>query len=323
MASASNHAYWPEMYTNQPIVSDQGFVPYTDTPKPRVFANVSPLDPQLFSTISEHADDLLAGRANAKYSPAEVAAWLDDLLFQTDHALTDIDPPHDAATRRLVEDAAIQSGIAHFFAAKLRAGLYFTLWQKAKSRDAGARAVESYNQARDAWSKMAVRAKSVYATDVSYGEIPQRRGHWTDRLAAIDADLAAMKMAVAAQPGGDDGAGLLAAIAQPPQRLMTQAHHVPVDHFAPGADLPLVLNGAGDVTARLFYRHVNHGERWRSMAMSQEGDSFRAAIPGAYTNSPYPLQYYFVLEKGAQSALYPGFNATLSNQPYFAVWKRG
>ena len=129
-----------EMYTNQPIVSDQGFVPYTDTPSPRVFANVSPLDPQLFSTITEHADDLLAGRANAKYSPAEVAAWLDDLLFQTDHALTDIDPPHDAATRRLVEDAAIQSGIAHFFSAKLRAGLYFALWQKAKSRDAGARA---------------------------------------------------------------------------------------------------------------------------------------------------------------------------------------
>ena len=59
------------------------------------------------------------------------------------------------------------------------------------------------------------------------------------------------------------------------------------------------------------------------MAMSQEGDTFRAAIPAAYTSSPYPLQYYFVLEKGAQAALYPGFNTTLSNQPYFAVWKRG
>ena len=185
------------MYTNQPIVSDQGFVPYTDTPKPRVFGYVSPLDPQLFSTIAEYVDDLLAARANAKYSPAEVAAWLDDLLFQTDHALTDIDPPHDAATRRLVEDAAIQSGIAHFFAAKLRAGLYFALWQKGKSRDAGARAIECYNQARDAWAKLAARAKSVYASDVSYGEIPQRRGHWMDRLAAIDADLAAMKAAVA------------------------------------------------------------------------------------------------------------------------------
>ena len=55
-------------------------MPYTDTPKPRVFGTTSPLDPQLFSTIIEHADDLLAGRANAKYSPAVGGAWLDDLL---------------------------------------------------------------------------------------------------------------------------------------------------------------------------------------------------------------------------------------------------
>jgi hypothetical protein len=323
LASASNHAYWPEMYTNQPIVSDQGFVPYSDTPKPRVFANVSPLDPQLFSTVSEHVDDLLAGRVNAKYSPAEVAAWLDDLLFQTDHALTDIDPPHDRETRRLLEDAAIQSGLAHFFAAKLRASLYFALWQKARSRDGGARAVEAYQQARDAWARLAERAKGIYVADVSYGAIPQRRGHWSDRLAAIDSDLMAMKTAIAAQPGGDDGAALVAAIAQPPKRLATEARHIPPERFAPGADLPVVLNGAGDASAQLFYRHVNQGERWLSMPMAQEGDTFRAAIPDAYTGSPYPLQYYFVLKKAAQSTLYPGFNTSFSNQPYFAVWKRG
>ncbi|HVW75601.1 MAG TPA: hypothetical protein VHC39_18325, partial [Rhizomicrobium sp.] len=274
LASASNHAYWPEMYTNQPIVSDQGFVPYSDTPKPRVFANVSPLDPQLFSTVSEHVDDLLAGRLNAKYSPAEVAAWLDDLLFQVDHALTDIDPPHDPETRRLVEDAAIQSGLAHFFAAKLRASLYFVLWQKANSRDAGARAIEAYQQAREAWARFAERAKGIYVADVSYGAIPQRRGNWSDRLAAIDADLAAMKTAIAAQPGGERGAAFLAAIAQPPKRLTTGARHIPPERFAPGTDLPVVLSGAGGVSAQLFYRHVNQGERWLSMPMAQEGDTF-------------------------------------------------
>lgn len=323
LPSASNHSLWYEMYTNQPIVEGPGFVPYSDTPQPRVFANVSPLDPQLFSTITEHVEDLLAGRANAKYSPAEVAAWVTGLLFESDRALTGIDLPHNAEMRRLVEDVAIQNGIARFFAAKLQAGLYFTLWQKAKSREAGVRAVEIYQQARDAWSKMAERARGIYSADVAYGSIPQRRGHWCDRLAAIDADLAAMKTAIAALPGEDDGVSLLAAIAQPPQRLTSQAHHIPPERFAPGADLPIVLNGAGDASARLFYRHVNHGERWRSMAMSQEGDTFRAAIPAAYTGSPFPLQYYFVLEKGPQAALYPGFNANFSNQPYFAVWQRG
>ena len=217
-----------------------------------------------------------------------------------------------------MEDVAIQAAIARFFAAKLHAGVYFILWQKTNSRDAGGQAVASYQQARNAWAKMAERAKGVYAAEVSYGQIPQRRGHWADRLAAIDADLEAMKSAVAAQPGSE-----LADPPQPPQRLATRAHHIPPERFAPGADLPVVLNGAGEATAQLFYRHVNHGERWRSMTMSQEGDTFRAAIPAAYTRSPYPLQYYFVLEKGAQATLYPGFNATFSNQPYFAVWRRG
>ena len=318
LPSASNHALWYEMYTNQPIVSDQGFVPYTDTPSPRVFANVSPLDPQLFSSISEHADDLLAGRANAKYSPGEVAVWLDQLAGQAEPALAALDAAKDGQARRLAEDAAIQAAIARFFAVKLRAGLHFTLWRKVKSRDDGRLAVENYQQARDVWAKMAQRARGVYAADVSYGEIPQRRGHWSDRLAAIDSDLAAMKSAIAAEPGSES-------VDPPPQqqRLVTQAHHIPPERFAPGADLPIVLDGAGDVSARLFYRHVNHGERWLSMAMSQEGDTYRAAIPAAYTSSPYPLQYYFALEKGAQAALYPGFNASLSNQPYFAVWKRG
>ena len=318
LPSASNHALWYEMYTNQPIASDKGFVPYTDTPSPRVFANVSPLDPQLFSSISEQVDNLLAGRANAKYQPTEVADWLERLAGEAEASLAALGTPGDGQDRRLTEDVVIQAALARFFAAKLRAGVHFVLWQKTNSRDDGSHAIESYQLARDVWARMAERARTVYAADVSYGKIPQRRGHWSDRLAAIDSDLAAMKSVIAAQPGS-----ATADPPTPPQRLMTQTHHIAPERFQPGADLPIVLNGAGDVSVRLFYRHVNHGERWLSMAMSQEGDTFRAAIPAAYTSSPYPLQYYFVLEKGAQAALYPGFNATFSNQPYFAVWKRG
>ncbi|HEY2008149.1 MAG TPA: hypothetical protein VGH23_04115 [Rhizomicrobium sp.] len=322
LASASNHAYWPEMYTNQPIVSESGFVPYTDTPKPRVFANASPLDPQLFSTITEHVDDLLAARASAKYSPAEVAMWLDQLATESEEAVAALGMPQQTEARRLIEDSAIQTSIARFFAAKIRSALLFTIWRKNSEGATGGAALLHYKKARAIWAAMGERAKAVYAADVSYGEIPQRRGHWSDRLAAMDADMDAMAKlvgtyAVAAEFGPTTPSTI------PAPRLMTPTHHIPPERFAPGADLPIVLDGAGDASARLFYRHVNHGERWQSMAMSQEGDSFRAAIPGAYTNSPYPLQYYFVLTKGTQAALYPGFNNTLSNQPYFAVWKRG
>ncbi|HWX90749.1 MAG TPA: hypothetical protein VNY75_10610 [Rhizomicrobium sp.] len=323
LASASNHSFWPEMYTNQPIVEGAAPYPYSDTPQPRVFANVSPLDPQLFSTITEHAGDLLGGHANPKYSPAEVAAWLEALSAESGRALDELGTPKNGRTQRLADDVAIQRGIADFFAAKLRSGLYFVLWQQGRSRQAGEQALAAYGSARDAWAAMAERARKIYTADVSYGDIPQRHGHWTDRLAAMDSDIAAMRAAIVAQPGGSDSLPALAAVANPAPRPSVDVRHMAPDRFRPGADLPLVLTAGQGVAVELFYRHVNHGERWRSLGMTEVGDTMRAAIPGDYTNSPYPLQYYFVLRRDAQAWLHPGFNATLSNQPYFAVWKRG
>jgi hypothetical protein len=73
----------------------------------------------------------------------------------------------------------------------------------------------------------------------------------------------------------------------------------------------------------LYYRHVNQAERWLSLEMQRGRDGYDAAIPGSYTNSAFPLQYYFVFQRGADAAwLYPAFNSTLSNQPYYAVSKR-
>jgi len=311
------------MYANQPIVDGTGYVPYSDTPQPRVFANVSPLDPQLFSSIAEHVSDLTAGRINPKYSPAEVAAWLGALADESGHGLAEFSASKDGWGRRLVEDVAVQRGLATFFAAKLRSGLYFTLWLESKNRQAGERALLAYRLARETWATMAMQAKAIYVADVSYGEIAQRRGYWLDRLPAIDADIAAMQRAIVAQPGDEAASPLLDVIAVPPPRPAMLARHIAPTHFRPSADLPLVLSIPGDVSAQLFYRHVNHGERWRALTMAQEGDTMRAAIPASYTNSPYPLQYYFVLQQDAQVWFYPGFDASLSNQPYFAVWERG
>jgi hypothetical protein len=112
-------------------------------------------------------------------------------------------------------------------------------------------------------------------------------------------------------------------VAQPLARPATPIRHIPPDRFTPGADLPLVMSVSGEASAELFYRHVNQGERWRSMPMLEQGDTLRAAITGDYTRSPYPLQYYFVLRNQRQAWMAPGFNASLSSQPYFAVWKRG
>ena len=100
---------------------------------------------------------------------------------------------------------------------------------------------------------------------------------------------------------------------------MEVEHTVP-DAFHPGGDLPLTIATQPTVTESvLWYRHVNHGERWVSAPMQKAGDRHNGFIPGSYTGLPYPLQYYFELRTADAATLHPPFNPTFSNQPYFVI----
>ena len=75
--------------------------------------------------------------------------------------------------------------------------------------------------------------------------------------------------------------------------------------------------------ARLWYRRVDQSARWQSAELSAHGRTWRGDIPAAYTDSPYPLQYYVALTDAAGRArLWPGFTGDLSNQPC-VVLRRG
>jgi len=69
LPSAANNSYWPEVYLNHSLVDAEHPGPYTDTPTPKVFGAVSPLDPQLFARINDFADELLKGERSGMYSP--------------------------------------------------------------------------------------------------------------------------------------------------------------------------------------------------------------------------------------------------------------
>ena len=57
-----------------------------------------------------------------------------------------------------------------------------------------------YRAARAAWAETAGAARGVYQDDLAFGPEPHLRGHWADRLAAIDADLAAMTARLDCRP---------------------------------------------------------------------------------------------------------------------------
>jgi hypothetical protein len=334
LPSASNHSFWPDMYDNMPIVLGSDRSPYSDTPDPKCFGTVSPLDPQLFSSIVEHAKDLLSGHQSAKYSPIEVAQWLEDYTAASSQALTlarrQVASPTASAFRRMEEDVLIQNGLGRFFAAKLRSGVLFEIYQQTGDPEAGRLALSEYQKARVSWVTMAERAKGVYRTDITYGAIPMRRGHWSDRIAGIDRDVTAMesklndKTATSAADAQSTGI-MVRAVTERVHRSSVGCAHTPPDSFVPGQPLSisLLLPGSNaSSSVNLFYRHVNQAERWQSIQMERKQNGFRSAIPAAYTKSVFPVQYYFELH-GADSAwLYPAFNATLSNQPYYAIAKR-
>src|SRR5439155_21520181 len=102
--------------------------------------------------------------------------------------------------------------------------------------------------------------------------------------------------------------------------------HTPPAKFSPGKPLRIELTIEKEpkaVSVRLFYRHVNQAERYESVEMQRQDNRYGATLPGSYTDSNYPLQYYFELKQGPDIAgLYPGFTADLTNQPYFVV-RRG
>ena len=323
--STSNRYYWPEIYDNMPVMPIDGYRPIADLPKGYNFADISPLDPQLFSSVGEQAALLAAGKGNPKYSPAEVARSLTRFAGMAETALGRArrEARSDANFRRWEEDILIQIGLARFFAAKLQSGLLWDLYQRTGSAPCGAQALAIYSKGRDTWAAMANRAKRVYVPDISFGaEAIVQRGHWIDRIPDIDRDIAAMRKALAGPRPKGNGAAIDPARVLDPKRASYTLQHDAPNSFAPGRPLALSLAAAEVDRATLFYRHVNHGERWRSLEMIAAGGGHVGAIPGDYTASPWPLQYYFLLEGADGATLAPGFGPDWAAQPYHSVWQR-
>lgn len=329
--SAGNNTYWPELYLNHSLTDPSKQGPYTDSPTPRIFGTVSPLDPQLFYRMIDFADDLLKGERSGKFTPIEVAQWLEDYAAA---ARTSLDLAESRAARkdqpeyrRLKIDIRVAADLGRFFAAKFRAGVLYHLFDRSGDRAALEAALKCYRNARDVWAEIAEHTKGIYAADITVGETAVLRGHWSDRLADIDADIAAVAAKLdsskAPQEEGPIAHAIAEALGQPRKRIVRGRHEVrPL--FQPGAPLSLEFNAEQDYAdATLHYRHVNQAERWQSASMKSQVRLWRAEIPADYTDSPYALQYYFELRSAPDSAvLYPGFGEQLTGSPYF-VSRRG
>jgi hypothetical protein len=158
-----------------------------------------------------------------------------------------------------------------------------------------------------------------------------RRGHWGDRLSAIDRDIAAVTDRVVAvgrpDTSSQDTRHAIVEAAGRPERPLAACSHEPPASFEAGVPLTLAITALvpDEVSSiRLRFRHVDQAERWTRVEMQGDGGTFTVAIPADYTQSDFPLEYFFELVgKSGTARLEPAFNATLSNQPYYTVMQRG
>jgi len=338
--SASNNYYWPEVYTDIAIAAagDGGSVAthYYDTPKPKRFGTAGPIDPQIFSSPAEAVAEALAGELSGRYSPLDVAGWLDrlagDAATQLARMKAALPVTASAASRRLMVDVGIQEAIGRFFAAKLRAVVCYELFERTGSAPAIHAAVRHCRAARSAWADAAALGSGAYAHDLTFGPEPWLRGTWSDRLPAIDADLDALeKLARATEVPADPALAADPELAQVIGLLTSRADSVAVTHDPPasfrrGEAIPLVLLGAGAARdeiagAAVRFRRLDQSEAWRRVEMEPDGaERWVAQVPAGYADSPFPVQYFFVLSGRVRTAWqHPGLGDDLCGQPYLVV----
>jgi hypothetical protein len=286
----------------------------------------------MFATADECADALVRGEPLARVTPVEVAhqlgGWAEAATSELARADALARDKNDPRHRRVAIDGAIAAGVGRFFACKLRASVLFGIFDRTGDARPRAAALAQYRSARAAWAELALGPAQAYAADVTFGFDSHLRGHWQDRLAAIDRDIAevearpaALAAAGAADPARVERA-LAGVLSWVPAPALAVEHESPGD-LLPGEAIQLAVRVAPAAdSVRLFYRRLNQAEAWIELETKREGEAWRAAVPADYARSAYPIQYYFAVRVGERVTLWPGFGADFSGQPYLVLRRR-
>ncbi len=314
-------AYWPEMYTNVPIVEVVEDINW------RTFGDITTLDPVLFSTPAEYAADFVSGTPSARYSPLDVAEWLERFATIADEEIETAKAHSDDADapvfRRMYVDVIAQSRLGSFFADKLRSGTAFEIFKRNNEVEYLEDAVYFYRKALSAWRQLA-NVTNVYVENLDFGHFDRLAGHWRDRIPAIVEDLGRMEAVLADEL---DGAELFSRsdhghwIQPRPERPFI--HHEPPQSFKPGQPLTIKVDHLPQdmEEIKIHYRHVNQVEEYEIATMKPASSGqWHFEIPGDFTDANFSLMYFFeLIDEAGNAWILPGYDPGLANQPYIYV----
>src|SRR5690606_320664 len=299
-----------------------------DMAEPAVWGTVGALDPLMFSSVDEYIDGVLAGAVDGRYTPLEVAGWIDGFTERGAAALADFRAAarDDPQTRRTLIDLEVLVRLGRFLATQYRAATSYANFDRTGSADAITEAVALVENSRAHWAELVGLVDGVYQDDLASGLRPSEHTQWKHQLPEIDEDLRTLRRERDRATRSVAGPQI-ALRTERPWRLDGVSHEQPAPYDR-GATIPLRVDVDADTaiaSAVLYYRHLDQSQAHRSVQMRPVDGGFVAEIPGDYSDSSFSLGYFFVVTPAdADPMIVPGFtDDTLSQQPYYTLRSTG
>ena len=198
---------------------------------------------------------------------------------------------------------------------------------KTGNAEAGKLALDEYQEAATHGQRWRNAQIASTCATLRMADIPMRRGHWSDRLAGIDKDIAAMQGKLQTPPRRGVrrkmSASLFEAATGKPIAHRCHCTHTPPASFHPGQPLSFLCSSPGHDApdaVHLYYRHVNQGERWVSVEMQRGHED--TVPPFLGTTPTLSIRCSTTLCFGGERmrrGFFRRLTPALSNQPYYAI----
>jgi len=325
---ASNVGRWVENPIYLPVSTRRPSDHYWwDMEQPAVWDTVGALDPLMFSSVADFTANAVAGTPDARYTPLEVANWIEDFTTRGAAALAEFLTTADAEdpqTARTVIDLEVLIRLGRFHASQYRAAVQYGVFERTGSAEAIAATVALVEASRGHWQELVDIVEGVYQNPLPWGLRVSETTHWALQLPRIDDDLRVLRQE-------RDRAAAAGATAAPELALRDRrpwsidgVSHVRPAAYQRGSSIPIRLDITADAdiaSAVLHYRHLDQSKTYENTTMHAIDGGFEAEIPGTYTDAPFSIAYFFVTTptEGLPSII-PGFtDDTLSTQPYHTV----
>jgi hypothetical protein len=335
LPGASEWNWWPEMDTGG------GLAEYMHT---------QPSDPAQFYAIRTwkrtprwrwedwdahipgYVEDAIAGQVRGKATPADTSRRLLGLAVQTEQALeqarTKGADRKSAEGRSTQVDLEVLAQLARYHAAKTQAATHLAFFELTGAKGRLQPALSSMRTAAAAWQRIAKRTDGVYHDNLVFGitrDSPRSRlghhhsGHWKDRLAEIQEDVAFLER-LQKQHGGD-GQRYHTFPGEVPLTELPQVEHQPVATVRAGEDLTITARVRSRLPLQrvlLHYRPLDQTVDWKQVPMRPAGaDRVVAQINAKEITARWDLQYYLeVLVAGGGGRLWPAWE---HGPPYVVI----